>query len=80
MKTTTVRELKHETSKVLAWVEQGEIVEVRRRRKPVAKLSPPGPATPTKRPDFLGRLRDAYCAKKLRSSGSSIVSAARGDS
>lgn len=80
MRTTTVRELKHETSKVLSWVEQGESVEVRRRRKPVATLSPPEPTKPAKRPDFLGRLRDAYGEKTLRRSGSSVVSEARGDS
>ena len=40
MKTTTIRELKHDTSTVLAWVASGESVEVRRHREPVAILSP----------------------------------------
>ena len=31
MKITTIRELKHATSTVLSWVEQGETVEIRRR-------------------------------------------------
>jgi len=80
MRTTTIRELKHETSKVLSWVERGETVEIRRRRKPVAKLSPPGRPSQTKRPDFLSRLRTAYGSKVLRRTATSVVADARGES
>ena len=41
MKTATIRELKHGTSRVLSLVAGGESVEVRRRNEPVAILSPP---------------------------------------
>ena len=46
MKTTTVRELRNNYSKVLKWVAKGEEVEVTRRGKAVAKVVPitsPGP-------------------------------------
>lgn len=41
MKTTTVRELRNNYSKVLQWVSKGEEVEVTRRGKVVAKVVPP---------------------------------------
>lgn len=47
MKSTTVRELRNNYSKVLKWVAKGEEVEVTRRGKTVAKVVPvvlPGPA------------------------------------
>jgi prevent-host-death family protein len=40
MKTTTVRELRNNYSKVLLWVSSGEEVEVTRRGKVVAKVIP----------------------------------------
>ena len=79
MKTTTIRELKHETGKVLEWVARGETVEVRRRRKPIARLSPPEQPATIVRPDFLGRLRKIYGTTTLRRKGPDVVSETRGD-
>jgi prevent-host-death family protein len=39
-KTAGVREVQHHLSKVLAWVEKGEEVQITRRSKPVAKIVP----------------------------------------
>ena len=41
IKTTTVRELRNNYSKVLKWVSKGEEVEVTRRGKIVARVVPP---------------------------------------
>ena len=41
MRSTTVRELRNNYSKVLGWVARGEEVEVTRRGKVVAKVVPP---------------------------------------
>jgi prevent-host-death family protein len=68
MKTATVRQLRHEFGSVLAWVEEGEQVEISKRGKTVALLSPP-PPKPEKgrkrRPDFAARLRRIYGDKVL---------------
>jgi prevent-host-death family protein len=40
MKTASVRDVQHHLSKVLAWVEQGEEVQITRRNKPVGKIVP----------------------------------------
>jgi prevent-host-death family protein len=47
MKSTTVRELRNNSSRVLKWIAKGEEVEVTRRGKVVAKVIPPAPAYPT---------------------------------
>jgi antitoxin (DNA-binding transcriptional repressor) of toxin-antitoxin stability system len=80
MKRTTIRELKHETSTVLRRVAAGETVEVCRRDEPVAILSPPGRKSRVIRPDFAARLRAIYGAKVLATTGSDLVSEARGES
>lgn len=46
MKTTTVRELRNNYSKVLKWVAAGLEVQVTRRGKVVAKVVPPGELVP----------------------------------
>ncbi len=80
MKTTTIRELKHDTSTVLAWVASGESVEVRRHREPVAILSPVRRTTRKTRPDFAGRLTAIYGKTKAAVTGTDLISEARGES
>jgi antitoxin (DNA-binding transcriptional repressor) of toxin-antitoxin stability system len=80
VKTTTIRELKHDTTTVLSWVADGETVELHRRGEPVALISPPQRRARVARPDFAARLRGIYGRKVLDSTGTDVVSAARGDS
>ena len=80
MKTTTIRELKHDTTTVLSWVASGESVEVLRRNIPVALLTPLKRALQVKRPDFAARLKTIYGTKVLATSGTELVSESRGDS
>jgi prevent-host-death family protein len=78
MKSTTIRELKHRTSEVLGWVAEGETVEITRRSRPIAKLSPPDrPGAPV-RPDFSSRLDAIYGDQVLHVSGTELVSESRG--
>jgi antitoxin (DNA-binding transcriptional repressor) of toxin-antitoxin stability system len=80
MKTATIRQLKHATRTVLSWVAEGETVEVRNRRQPVALLSPLRRGRPAARPDFLGRVRDLYGTRVLSTTGTDVVAEARGSS
>lgn len=79
MKTTTVRELKHETAKVLGWAEAGEVVELTRRGKPIALISPTRPRRKASKPDFAARLRSIYGDATLAESATSLIRAARGE-
>ena len=63
MKTATVRQLRHDFGSVFAWVEQGEPVEISRRGKVIALLSPPTvpkAVRPRRRPDFAARLKRIF--------------------
>jgi antitoxin (DNA-binding transcriptional repressor) of toxin-antitoxin stability system len=78
MKTATIREMQHNLSEVLSWVERGEEVQVLRRNKVVARLLPPGPV-PSQSPDFVARARAIWGEDPAGSALSAIVSESRGD-
>ena len=80
MKTTTIRELRHDTTTVLSWVARGESVEVCRRGKPVAVLSPRPRKPGIVKPDFQARLQAIYGDRVLPSTATDLVAEARGDS
>lgn len=62
MKTTTVRQLRHDFGTVLSWIEDGEEVEVYKRGKVVARLVPSPAKKPLRRqrPDFAARLKKIF--------------------
>lgn len=75
MKTATIRQVRHDFSSVLHWVEEGEQVEISKRGKIVALLSPPPAAKAVrarKRPDLAARL-------KMRDGGRVIEARAMND-
>lgn len=80
MKTTTIRQLKHDTTTVLSWAARGETVEVQRRGKPVAVISPVRRGKQVARPDFAGRLKGIYGEAKSATTGTHVISEARGES
>lgn len=79
MKQASIREIKHETSRVLGMVEAGQTVEICRRRKPVAILSPPIKDKAVEMPDFVARLRRIYGDRVLETTGTELVDEARGE-
>jgi antitoxin (DNA-binding transcriptional repressor) of toxin-antitoxin stability system len=79
MKRTTIRELKHETGKVLAMVEAGESVEVFRRKESVAMLTPVLRGKPMEMPDFAERLRRIYGERILQTTGTDLMDESRGE-
>ena len=69
MKTATVRELRHDFGTVLNWIEEGEQVEISKRCKIIALISPPPvpkPARARQRPDFAARLKRIYGDKVFK--------------
>ena len=60
MKTASIRQVRHDFNTVLDWIDSGEQVEISKRGKVVALLSPPPPVKAPrsrKRPDFAARLK-----------------------
>jgi prevent-host-death family protein len=75
MKRATIRQVRHDFSSVLDWVSDGEQVEISKRGKIVALLSPPPVVKPPrarKRPDLAARL-------KMRDGGRVIAARAMND-
>jgi antitoxin (DNA-binding transcriptional repressor) of toxin-antitoxin stability system len=60
MKTATIRQVRHDFSSVLEWVNSGEEVTVLNRTRPVARICPlpkPIPDKKIKMPDFAARAK-----------------------
>lgn len=80
MKTTNIRELKHATSTVLEWVEQGESVEITRRNKVVGIIVPPSSEKLDEIPsDYYQRLETLFHDFSKPMTGTEIVSYGRGE-
>ena len=58
MKTATVRDVQHNLSKILRWIEDGEVVVITRHKRVVANLVPSAPKSRTiDWPDFTERMK-----------------------
>jgi prevent-host-death family protein len=76
----SVRELQQNLKRVMTRVERGETVEVTRRNRPVARLSPARPsAAESDWPDLDARTRSVFGNRLVSPSGSQVVSDERGD-
>ena len=76
----SIRELQQNLKRVMARVERGEVAEVTRRRRPVARLAPVKPARPVSEwPDLHARTRAVFGDRVIAPGGSDIVIQDRGD-
>jgi prevent-host-death family protein len=76
----SVRELQQNLKRVMARVERGEVVEVTRRRRPVARLAPVKPSGPVSGwPDLEARTRAVFGDRIITPAGSDVVIEGRGD-
>ena len=73
MKKASVRDLRYEFKKIERLLRQGEEVQITKRRRVIARLTPESPQPPAEMPDFLRRLRAIYGAKALPTSGAQLV-------
>jgi antitoxin (DNA-binding transcriptional repressor) of toxin-antitoxin stability system len=78
MKTVTVRDLRYRFSEVEARLQEGEEVEVLRRRRPIARLVPIRPLQ--EYPDFAAVQREIFGHRKHKmTSGPELAKLNRGD-
>jgi antitoxin (DNA-binding transcriptional repressor) of toxin-antitoxin stability system len=78
MKTVSVRDLRYDFKKVERLLSQGAEIQITKRRKVIARLTPE-PAERPPLPDFLGRLQEIYGDNILEVSGAELISADRED-
>lgn len=77
MKTATVRDLRYRFSEVESLLQEGEEIQITKRKRVIARLSPVQAKAPRRRPDFLGRLRKIYGGKILKVSGAQLLARER---
>jgi prevent-host-death family protein len=76
----SIRELQHNLKRVMARVERGEVVEVTRRNRPVARLAPVRPSRPASDwPDLEARTKAVFGDRIISPGGSDVVREERGD-
>lgn len=78
--TVSIRELQQNLERVMARVERGQEIEVTRRRRPVARLTPVGPsAMPRPWPDLDARAKSVFGDRVIAPTASEMVIEGRGD-
>jgi len=67
MKTASVRELRQNFGGLLAWLEEGQEIQITMRRRVVARLVPDGRniVTKVRMPDFAARLKKLHGKKVI---------------
>jgi antitoxin (DNA-binding transcriptional repressor) of toxin-antitoxin stability system len=77
MRKATIRDLRYRFSEIENLLQEGEEIQIVKRKRVVARIAPARPGTPPKRPDFLARLKGIYGGKRLEVSGSDLLSSQR---
>jgi antitoxin (DNA-binding transcriptional repressor) of toxin-antitoxin stability system len=77
MRKASVRDLRYRFSEVERLLQEGQKIEITKRKRVIARLVPAASATARHRPDFLARLRAIYGAKTLKESGAKLLAEER---
>jgi prevent-host-death family protein len=78
--TVSVRELQQHLKSVIARVERGQVIEITRRRRPVARLAPLQPrANAQPWPDLDARAKSVFGDRVIVPSASQVVLEGRGE-
>ena len=78
MTSATVRDLRYHFPEIEARLRRGEVIEIRKRRKPIARLHPIR-QKPGAYPDFAALRKEIFGSKMARQTGTELVSEFRGD-
>jgi prevent-host-death family protein len=78
--TVSIRELQQNLKRVMARVERGQVIEVTRRHRPVARLAPIGSSGPPPPwPDLAARARTVFGDRIVRPGAAQVVIEHRGE-
>jgi len=73
MKRASIRDLRYRFPEVERMLQDGEKIEITKRRRVIARLTPIVSHAHGRRPDFLSRLRSIYGNKILKVSGEELI-------
>jgi antitoxin (DNA-binding transcriptional repressor) of toxin-antitoxin stability system len=77
MRKATVRQLRYKFSEVESLLREGEEIQITKRKRIIARLVPAKTPAPSRRPDFLARLKKIYRGKPLPVTGAQLLSRER---
>ncbi|HUY13704.1 MAG TPA: hypothetical protein VMX16_08755 [Terriglobia bacterium] len=78
MKSATVRDLRYHFPEIEARLREGDVIQITKRKRVIARLAPVKPRPSRTYPDFRAIQREVFGSKRLKSTGAELVSAARG--
>jgi antitoxin (DNA-binding transcriptional repressor) of toxin-antitoxin stability system len=78
MKTATVRDLRYHFPEIEARLARGEVIEIRKRRKVIARLHPVRPK-PAAYPDFAALRKQIFGNKTAPQTGTELMAEFRGE-
>ena len=73
MKKASIRDLRYKFTKIEHLLQQGQEIQITKRRRVIARLIPEGARSGAPMPEFLKRLRDLYGDKVLEVSGAELI-------
>jgi antitoxin (DNA-binding transcriptional repressor) of toxin-antitoxin stability system len=77
MRKASVHDLRYHFSKIERLLEDGEEIEITKRKHVIARLLPAASRTSRRRPDFLGRLREIYGIRMLKMTSAELLTRER---
>ena len=77
MRKATVRDLRYHFPEIENLLQEGEEVQITKRKRVIARLVPERPAAPVALPDFMAMLKEIYGNKKLKVTGADLIRADR---
>jgi len=77
MNKASVRDLRYNFPQIEARLRAGEEIEITKRKRVIARLSPVRARRRRKMPDFAARLREIYGDKVMQVSGAELISEQR---
>jgi antitoxin (DNA-binding transcriptional repressor) of toxin-antitoxin stability system len=76
MKSATVRDLRHHFAEIEARLQKGEEIEIRKRKRVIARLLPVRPKAKAY-PDFAAIQKEIFGNKKVKQTGTELLAEAR---
>jgi antitoxin (DNA-binding transcriptional repressor) of toxin-antitoxin stability system len=73
----TVRDLRYHFPEVESLLQEGEEVQITKRKRVIARLVPERAAATAALPDFMAMLKEIYGNKKLKVTGAELIRADR---
>lgn len=77
MKTASVRDLRYHFAEIEARLREGEEIQIRKRKRVIARLVPERRSPKRPWPDFMARLQHVYGKKRLKVTGAELLARER---